>query len=291
MIRIDISKLLSAQGGNMTLRFEAEWEQGQIIGIYGSSGAGKTSILKMLAGLIRPDEGMIDINGGHWYDGKNRICKKPQDRSIGYVFQENALFPNMTARKNLEYAMDEKNNQVIDEILDIIELADLQNSKPNMLSGGQQQRLSLARAMVRKPEILLLDEPFSALDLKMRTKIQDYLLTIHREYNPTIILVSHDVGEIFKLCEKVYLLDEGNIDRSGSPIEMFGNSKVSGKFQFTGEVIEIQKEDVIYIVSVLIGSHITKVVADFTEVEDLKPGDQVLVASKAFNPLIQKIQS
>ena len=290
MIHIKLQRTLKSSEGEMLLDVFAQIPQGTFMGLYGNSGAGKTSILRMLAGLMQSEKGLLEVNGEIWLDTSNKINLPPQKRSIGYVFQDYALFPNMTVKENLTYALSKgQPKDIISELIDITELGELQNRKPTTLSGGQQQRVALARALVRKPEILLLDEPLSALDISMRSKLQDYILKVHRQYNLTTILVSHDVSEVFKLCDQVIILEKGKIAQEGTPLDIFSNRKISGKFQFTGEIVHIQQEEVIYVVSVLIGNHLVKVVADASEVAEFSIGDKVLVASKAFNPLIQKI--
>ena len=135
----------------------------------------------------------------------------------------------------------------------------------------------------------MLDEPLSALDIQMRSLLQDYILKVHKEFSLTTILVSHDIGEVIKMSDKIFIIDEGKITRQGTPIEVFSNKKVSGKFQFVGEILSIDKEDVVYIVTILIGVNIVKIVAVESEIHSMRVGDKVMVASKAFNPLLQKI--
>lgn len=290
MIELNIHKKLSTASGEMNLHFNGEIKSGSLTTIYGPSGAGKTSVLRMLAGLLKPDSGAITVNGETWFDNGKRINKKPQSRRVGFVFQDYALFPNMTVRENLEYALESKKEaHIVTELIELIELGDLEKRKPETLSGGQKQRAALARAIVRKPEVLMLDEPLSALDQLMRSKLQDYILQIHKEYKLTTLLVSHEMGEVFKLSNEVIVLDNGIIRQQGLPAELFTSRQVSGKFQFTGEILNIQKEDIIYIISVLIGNSLVKVAADEREAQQLSIGDKVLVASKAFNPIIQKI--
>lgn len=290
MIKLNLHKDLSTSSGEMNLHFEAKIKTGALTTIYGASGAGKTSVLRMLAGLLTPDSGSIEIGGVNWFDSTEKINLKPQLRKVGFVFQDYALFPNMTVRENLEFALEKKQvPKVLNELIELIELGDLEKRKPETLSGGQKQRVALARALVRKPELLMLDEPLSALDQTMRSKLQDYILQIHKEYNLTTLLVSHEMGEVFKMSDEVIVLEEGQITKQGSPDVLFASKQVSGKFQFTGEVLKIQKEDIIYIISVLIGNNLVKVVADEREATLLSIGDKVLVASKAFNPIIQKI--
>jgi molybdate transport system ATP-binding protein len=173
--------------------------------------------------------------------------------------------------------------------MEVVELKHLQHRKPGTLSGGQQQRVALARALACKPKVLLLDEPLSALDRQMRQKLQDYLLQVHRQFELTTILVSHEVGEIFKLSDKVLCLNNGQVVSYLTPVEMFSHRHFSGKFQFTGEVLEIVREDVVFVISVLIDNHLVRVIVDGETAAGLAVGDRVLVASKAFNPVIKKV--
>lgn len=287
-MRLLLAKDLRGVNGILKINIDLEIEAGKLVTLYGESGVGKTSILRMISGLLQPDEGLIQVGDATWFDSSKKINSKPQKRDVGLVFQDYALFPNMTIRESLEFATD-KDDPVIDELLSLMELEDLQDRKSDTLSGGQKQRVALARALVRKPKLLLLDEPLSALDRKMRAKLQEYILSVHRKFALTTILVSHETTEIFKLSDEVLVLKEGLITFRDTPAKLFSGNSLSGKFKFTGEVVNIEREGVVYIVSVLIGNDLVKVIADQTEVENLKAGDQVLVASKAFNPIIQKI--
>lgn len=290
MINLNLKKTLKSAGGNIDLDMQLTIEKGQFVTLFGESGAGKTSTLRMLSGLLKPDSGTIKVGETTWFDSRKNIDLKPQQRKLGYVFQDYALFPNMSVRQNLEYALQKHQDRtIIEELLEFAELGELDQRKPETLSGGQKQRVALARALVQRPEILILDEPLSALDLKMRIKLQEYLLQVHKKYKLTTILVSHDIGEIVKLSDRVFELQNGRVIKKGKAAEFFGLNKTSAKFRFSGEVLKIQREDVLYVISVLIGNDIIKVVADRTEANNFKIGDQVLVASKAFNPIIQKI--
>jgi molybdate transport system ATP-binding protein len=255
--------------------------------LYGKSGAGKTTTLRILAGLTAPDSGYIQVGDNVWLDSQKGINLPPQARPIGFVFQDYALFPNMTVRKNLEYALtSRKERDIVDELLEVVDLKNLANRKPDTLSGGQRQRVALARALVRRPRILLLDEPLSALDMEMRLKLQDEILNIHRRFNITTILVSHNFSEIFKLSNRVLIIEQGKIIHSGPPAEVFIAKKLSGKFKFEGEILEKQKSDVVYILTVSIGNNLVKVIATKEEAAQLQTGDRVIVASKAFNPIL-----
>lgn len=290
MIDIAFQKSLSGASGEITLDLKLDIQKGTFTTFYGPSGAGKTSILRMIAGLMHPDQGFIKVNGQSWFDFTNNICITPQKRKVGFVFQDYALFPNMTILENLKFALSaNSDSSLITDVLDIMELEALQTRKPDTLSGGQQQRAALARAIVQQPDVLLLDEPLSALDIDMRTKLQEFVLEAHRRFQLTTILVSHDIGEVFKMSDQVIILNEGKIVNQGAPVDVFSNKKVSGKFQFIGEVLGMQKQGFIYILSILIGNDLVKVISEEDEAKSLMIGDKVLVASKAFNPIIQKL--
>lgn len=291
MIEIKIQKALKAASGEMNLDLDLAIEQGQFISLYGDSGVGKTSTLRILAGLLQPDAGHIKVDGTTWFDHQSKTNLAPQKRSIGMVFQDYALFPNMSVVQNLQFALGKnKQDGIVHRLVEVMELHGLKDQMPNTLSGGQQQRVALARAVVQQPKILLLDEPLSALDTKLRLKLQDYLAQIHREFNLTTLLISHDKGEIIKLSDRVFVLDNGKIVNQGTPEEVFINNRaLSGKFKFTGQVLKIEKQEVVHIVTVMIHNNIVKVVAQDSEIQDLNIGDEVMVASKAFNPIIYKI--
>lgn len=291
MIDISLQKELTAATGIMKLQVDFQIEPGQFVTLFGSSGAGKTSVLRMIAGLMQPESGKIVVNKNTWINVGKGISLKPQQRRIGFLFQDYALFPNMTVQENLLYAMEKgQDRSIVDELIEIIELNDLRHRKPSTLSGGQNQRVALARALVRKPEILMLDEPLSALDSQMRIKLQDFILKVHKQYNLTTILVSHDANEVIKLSDKVFFIEDGKIVRQGIPTDVFASKRVSGKFQLYGDIISIEKQDIVYVVTVLIGSNIVKIIADESEAITMAPGDKVMVTSKAFNPLIRKIE-
>jgi len=290
MININITKILDAVNGKMNLQLQLTIAKGDFVTLYGDSGVGKTSTLRMLSGLLKPDSGIITVNEQAWFNADKKVNLNPQYRNIGYVFQDYALFPNMTVRQNLEFAL--RKNQTAEKVTNLLNtmgLETLQHRKPETLSGGQKQRVALARALVQEPEILLLDEPLAALDIKARLKLQDYLLEVHRTFNLTTILISHDIGEIIKLSNRVYVLEAGKIAKQGSPMAVFVQNNISGKFKFIGEILKIEPQDVVFILTVLIATNVVKIIAQESEVEEMKVGDKVMVASKAFNPVIFKI--
>lgn len=221
MIEINVSKKLYGAGGSLDLQFETKIQLGEFVTIYGPSGAGKTSVLRMLAGLLAPDEGRVVVDRFIWFDKSKKVNIRPQLRNIGMVFQDYSLFPNMTVRENLEFALEKgQPKNIIDDLLQITELGQLYNKRPILLSGGQKQRVALARALVRKPKLLLLDEPLSAVDLEMQSKLQDYILKVHQEFKLTTILISHDLIEVIKMSKRVLVLEDGYIKKDGTPSEV-----------------------------------------------------------------------
>lgn len=226
MIQLQLNKKLHAANGDMMLDIDLDIQPGTFLSLYGKSGAGKTSILRMIAGLLRPDQGLIRVGESVWYNSDDKINLRPQKRKVGMVFQDYALFPNMSVQENLEFALTKESDaQIIQELIEMVELGDLRQRKPGTLSGGQQQRVALARALVQRPQILLLDEPLSALDQDIRRKLQTYILEVHQNYKLTTILVSHDIPEIIKLTDLVVQLEGGKITRKGAPADLFSTEQ------------------------------------------------------------------
>ncbi|MBP9855319.1 MAG: ABC transporter ATP-binding protein [Candidatus Omnitrophica bacterium] len=290
MIKIKAKKHLITSHGPIQLDVDFQIHDEEFITLFGPSGSGKTTILRMIAGLTDPDEGYIQVDDEVWFDSAKIINKPIQERKISFVFQDYNLFPNMTVQENLEYALaDKKDGHLISEFLDLVHLTELKDRRPQALSGGQKQRVALVRAFLRKPKIFLLDEPLSALDLELRLKLQDEILKLYNRFKLPTIYVTHDLSEIFKLSNQIFILEQGKIVRSGKPGDLFGEDTWSGKFKFVGHILQIQKEDFMSIITVQIGNSITKVVATEEEAHDWHSGDRVLVASKAFNPIISKI--
>ncbi|MDX1406865.1 MAG: ATP-binding cassette domain-containing protein [Saprospiraceae bacterium] len=290
MITLRLQKTLWGASGPMLLDIDTTLESGQIITLYGKSGAGKTSLLRIIAGLMTPEQGYLSVDDEVWLDTRAGVQLAPQQRKVGLVFQDYALFPNMTVEQNLRFALGKHGDpSVVTSLIELMELGDLRQRKPATLSGGQQQRVALARALVQQPRLLLLDEPLSALDHAMRQRLQDYLLTLHRSYPLTILLVSHDLSEILRLSSVMLVLDNGRITRKGTPVEVLTPRTGTGRFQFTGEIVSIDQQDIVCIVAILIGKDLVRVVADPSEVRDLQPGTRVMVASKAFNPVITRL--
>ncbi|HEX3385517.1 MAG TPA: ATP-binding cassette domain-containing protein, partial [Mucilaginibacter sp.] len=205
MITVDIEKKLRGYGGQQVLKISSEFPHGSITKIYGPSGAGKTTFLKIIAGLIEPEKGKIISEGNAWLDTEAGISLSPQKRKAGFVFQNYALFPNMAIVQHLEYATNDQ--QWIERLLKLGKLETLTRHKPDYLSGGQQQRLAILRALAIKPKLLLMDEPFSALDPEMRSGLITELRSIWKEFDMTVLVVSHDQRELDGIADGELLIN------------------------------------------------------------------------------------
>ncbi|MDB5125191.1 MAG: potA [Mucilaginibacter sp.] len=199
MIRVAIETQLKAYNGQQELRIVREFHAGSITKIFGPSGSGKTTLLKIIAGFVQPEKGSIIVDNITWLDTHSKISMPPQKRKTGFVFQDYALFPNMTVREHMAYATSD--DAWINRLLKIGKLDAFVTHKPEYLSGGQQQRLAIFRALATKPKVLLMDEPFSALDPKMRAELIGDLKALFAEMGTTVLIVSHYPQELEGLTE------------------------------------------------------------------------------------------
>lgn len=236
-IDIDIRKKLNNFDLNINIHSSAKK-----IGILGESGAGKSMTLKCIAGIEECDTGFICIDGIKLYDPDGKINLKPQDRHAGYMFQNYALFPTMTVYENVE-AGTFKNNPEIKNILNKFNISELSNVYPDKLSGGQKQRVALARILIGKPRIIMLDEPFSALDNTLKDRMQQELSTYLEEYDGIVIMVSHNRDEIYRFSDEIFVIKDGNIIESGKTGDIFLKPRKKETARLTGckNITEIER--------------------------------------------------
>ena len=271
---VQLKKRLMSAHGEMWLEVDFKADTGDFIVLTGPSGSGKSTILRILAGLETVQSGCIQIENAYWLHTDNKIALPPQQRGIGFVFQDYSLFPNMTVLQNLRYAL-HKNQSVaeIDELIDIMELHELIHRFPDKLSGGQKQRVALARALVPHPKLLLLDEPLSALDPPMRRRLQDYIMDVHKRYKLTTIMVTHDRNEVLKMADTVIFLQQGKIVKMGSPRAVFYPDAAPADPQVTGFVVEVDKQN--QAVHIRVGDQLVSI--PLSPEANVKPGDQILL--------------
>ncbi len=203
--------------------FNLDVWKGSIFGILGVSGSGKTTALRLLAGFENPDSGIIEMYDKIVYDEETNI--PPEERNIGMVFQDYALFPHLNVEKNIGFGLSSKdiNKGRLEEVLEMCNLKKYRNKFPQDISGGQQQRVALARALAPKPDVVLLDEPFTSLDAHMARDLRDEVVSLLRETETTAILVTHDQEEALSVCDIVSVLEEGKVMQSATPQEIYLN--------------------------------------------------------------------
>jgi len=283
MIDIAVKKELHGADGEMNLEVSLNIQEGEFVALWGKSGSGKTTLLRILAGLEESDSQIV-VAQEIWQDKRKML--PPQKRKIGFVFQDYALFENMTIEQNLLYVADDK--KLARHLLTLTELTELKDRYPNTLSGGQKQRVAICRAMMKKPKVLLLDEPLSALDPQMRQKLQEELLKIHNEFNMTTIMVSHDPSEVYKLASRVVVLNNGKVVEDTTPYKLLLKTNGSQKFSFEGELLELKKVDIVIIAIIAIGQQLVEVVLSKDEAKELIIGQKITASVKAFTPILKK---
>ena len=223
--------------GDFNLKIDLDVED-HIIGLLGYSGCGKTMTLKMIAGIVTPDSGSIVLNGRTLFDSKQKINLSVQERNIGLMFQSYALFNHMTVYENILVGMkghDKKGQEeVIKNYLKLLEIENLKDKKPKMLSGGQKQRVALARILAQKPEILMLDEPFSALDSHLRFMIEEPFKKALQSFKGTVLYVSHNRQEIYKYCDQTAVMADGQIQEIKGTEDLFMKCETVAAARLTG---------------------------------------------------------
>lgn len=234
---------------SFNLELDLSLNEGETLGILGPSGSGKSMSLRAIAGLIKPEHGVISLKGRFLFDSDKGFDAPPQQRRIGYVFQHYALFPHMTVAENISYALARtlkgvKRKERIHKLLEEIRLTEHASRYPSQLSGGQQQRVALMRALAADPDLLLLDEPFSALDAELRGELEALVLRFRSSHNVPYILVTHNLEEAYRLCDKLVIIEQGKVLQLGPKEELLRRPqtlevarKVGAKNLWEGEVI------------------------------------------------------
>jgi sulfate transport system ATP-binding protein len=211
-------------------------DSGSLVALLGPSGSGKSTLLRMIAGLDHADAGRI------WISGEEATQRSVQERHVGFVFQHFALFKHRNVRQNISFGLElrkwkkEKIKNRVDELLHLVQLQGYGHRYPSQLSGGQRQRVSLARALAVQPKVLLLDEPFSALDAKVRKELRAWLRNLHDEMHVTTVIVTHDQEEAMEVADKIVVMNEGRVEQVGSPSDIYDHPATPFVMNFVGEV-------------------------------------------------------
>ena len=277
MTHLTLSNISKHFGDFVAVRdFNLEVERGEFVSFLGPSGCGKTTTLRMIAGFENPTSGMINI------DGADITNKSPSQRNVGMVFQSYALFPNMTVAQNIGFGLrirkesDSAIKARVAEMLSLIHLEEKGGSFPHQLSGGQQQRVALGRALAIRPEVLLLDEPLSALDAKIRVSLRAEIRAIQRELGITAIYVTHDQEEALSISDRIVVMSQGEMDQVGTPFEIYNFPQTQFVAKFVGtlntamaEVFDPQKG-----LLIMDGNHLE--IAN--ELAGKRKGDKVMIA-------------
>ncbi len=221
---------------NFTLKVDFE-SKDSCLGILGASGCGKSMTLKCIAGIVTPDKGYIALNGKILFDSSKKVNLTPQQRKVGYLFQNYALFPNMTVYENIGVSINAPKREKDSKVRKLIEnykLQGLEDQYPNKLSGGQQQRVALARMLAYEPELLLFDEPFSAMDSYLKEELQIQLHDLLLNYHGDSIIVTHSRDEVYHFCDHIIILDDGKLLEGGETKKVFANPKKVQTARLTG---------------------------------------------------------
>ncbi len=207
---------MQLQRNNFNFNAKAEIDDG-ITGVYGPSGHGKTTLLNSISGLVKPDSGYINIKGTKVFDSKSKLHISAKDRKVGYVFQDVRLFPHLSVLKNLKYGFDEELKKQIDfdGVVKVLNISNLLLKKPSECSGGEKQRVAIGRALLSGAQILIMDEPFSAVDINLRSSIIPFLKTINERFKIPMLIVSHDLPDLLSLTSNLLLLKDGKIKAFG----------------------------------------------------------------------------
>ncbi len=235
MIEIDVE----VKRQDFHLSADVDIAQG-ITGIYGKNGSGKTTLLHAIAGLVTPERGKISIADSVLYDSTNKVDVPIHKRRIGYVFQEGRLFPHLSVEKNLRYGMDKNSsNKDIDKLIELLSLRSLLDKMPTEISGGERQRVALGRSLLSDPQVMLLDEPFSAIDQDLKDQIIPYLTTLQEEWEIPFILISHNLKDLLKITDQLLIMDGGRVMAHGIYSDLLLAGNINAQEQVYNNVMEV----------------------------------------------------
>ncbi|NIJ45686.1 molybdate transport system ATP-binding protein [Wenyingzhuangia heitensis] len=247
MINCEFNKTYITGKRAFYLNIKTSFKHKAINVVFGPSGAGKTSLLRLISGLDKIDEGIIKVNHTYWENTTKKKCIPLAKRNIAYVFQDYGLFPNMTVLNNLKFVKKKLNQELLNDVIATLEIKHLLMTKPTELSGGQKQRVALARALVQEPDLLLLDEPLTAIDEVLRHKLQSYLVALQKKYEFTVIMVTHSLQEVLKLAHHVCVMNYGEVIDQGNPSILLDSNPNN---ILKGTVLDLNQEAVTVLIGV-----------------------------------------
>ena len=278
MMKIQIYKEFFKSSNQFFIDVDFSMKKGSFNALYGGSGSGKTSILNVVSGIKYADKGKISISDIVWLDTENKINLPVNKRKIGVVFQNSVLFPHLSVYENILFSKDKNDSfDLMNELIELFSISDLLNYSTDILSGGQKQKVAIVRALIRNPDLLLLDEPFSAIDTEQRKQIQDSLLKAHQKLKFTALVISHDLEEVVRLSENIFMIENGKIVKEGSAFSLFENKDEQEFIKLSGIILSIERVEAVQKMKVLIGNEIHTIEKEKT---NHQIGDRVEIEAK-----------
>ena len=257
MIKIQIYKEFFKSANQFSIDVDFSLKKGSFNALFGDSGSGKTTILNVIAGIKYADRGKISVLDNVWLDTAAQINLAINKRKIGVVFQNSILFPHLTVYENLVFSKEKNDSlELMNELIELFSISDLLKQFPENLSGGEKQKVAIVRSLIRNPDLLLLDEPFSAVDFQQRKELQDALLQVHQKLKFTALVISHDIEEVVRLSDNIFMLDKGKVIKNGPALALFENKEEDTTISLTGIVVSVEQLGRNQKIRILVGNEI-----------------------------------
>ena len=278
MIKIQIYKEFFKSANQFSIDVDFSLKKGSFNALFGDSGSGKTTILNVIAGIKYADRGKISVLDNVWLDTAAHINLAINKRKIGVVFQNSILFPHLTVYENLVFSKDKNDSlELMNELIELFSISDLLKQFPENLSGGEKQKVAIVRSLIRNPDLLLLDEPFSAVDFQQRKELQDALLQVHQKLKFTALVISHDIEEVVRLSDNIFMLDKGEVIKNGPALALFENKEEDTTISLTGIVVSVEQLGRNQKIRILVGNEIHAIEKD-NSMHQI--GDRIIVEMK-----------
>ena len=278
MIKIQIYKEFFKSANQFYIDVDFSLKKGSFNALFGDSGSGKTTILNVIAGIKYADRGKISVLDNVWLDTAAQINLAINKRKIGVVFQNSILFPHLTVYENLVFSKEKNDSlELMNELIQLFSISDLLKQFPENLSGGEKQKVAIVRSLIRNPDLLLLDEPFSAVDFQQRKELQDALLQVHQKLKFTALVISHDIEEVVRLSDNIFMLDKGKVIKNGPALALFENKEEDTTISLTGIVVSVEQLGRNQKIRILVGNEIHAIEKD-NSMHQI--GDRIIVEMK-----------